>query len=254
MNNTVSLDYQVNRFGFWCAIVALFTGVISMVLPLDAPAAYNTEHAERIAWLNANRGAFIAGWVNQIAAMLSLSGVLFVIAWLIKDKNPLRALLAGMVVLLSVMAFIIPKFMAVWTIPLLAETAAAGGVGAEMSDTLLLLLNVTIPFSLYTSFDFLGFWLYGVFALLAAGPLFGNPLVPRWPLCPSACLASYTSLRSLCCWAAGSRPTRSTPISSVYPGFLLFLSSHFCLSSGVLQLTSSKNKKYYPQRGRLHNE
>ena len=174
MNNTVSLDYQVNRFGFWCAIVALFTGVISMVLPLDAPAAYNTEHAERIAWLNANRGAFIAGWVNQIAAMLSLSGVLFVIAWLIKDTNPLRALLAGMVVLLSVMAFIIPKFMAVWTIRLLAETAAAGGVGAEMSDTLLLLLNVTIPFSLYTSFDFLGFWLYGVFALLAAGPLFGE--------------------------------------------------------------------------------
>jgi hypothetical protein len=33
-------------------------------------------------------------------------------------------------------------------------------------------LNVSIPFSLYTSFDYLGFWLYSVFALLAAGPLY----------------------------------------------------------------------------------
>ena len=29
-----------------------------MALPLDAPEAYNAEHADRIAWLNANRGAF----------------------------------------------------------------------------------------------------------------------------------------------------------------------------------------------------
>ena len=98
---------------------------------------------------------------------------------MIKDKNPLRALLAGMVVLLSVMAFIIPKFMAVWTIPLLAETAASGAVGAEMSDTLLLLLNVSIPFSLYTSFDYLGFWLYGIFALMVMVPLYGDSMSSR---------------------------------------------------------------------------
>jgi hypothetical protein len=165
LNNHISLDYQVNRLGFWCAVIALVTGVISMALPLDAPEAYNAEHADRIAWLNANRGAFIAGWVNQIIAMFTLSGVLFAIAWQIRDKNPLRALIAAMVILMSVVAFIIPKFMAIWTIPLLAETAASGSMGAEMSDSLLLLLNVSIPFSLYTSFDYLGFWLYGVFAL-----------------------------------------------------------------------------------------
>jgi hypothetical protein len=179
LNKQISLDYQVNRLGFWCAVIVLATGVIAMALPLDAPEAYNAEHADRIAWLNANRGAFIAGWVNQIIAMFTLSGVFFAIAWQIRGKNPLRALLAAMVILMSVVAFIIPKFMAIWTIPLLAETAASGAVGAEMADSLLLLLNVSIPFSLYTSFDYLGFWLYGVFALMVAGPTFGESVVSR---------------------------------------------------------------------------
>ena len=174
MNNSISLDCQISRLGFWCAIFVLATAVVSLFLPLDAPEAYNAEHADRIAWLNANRGAFIAGWVNQIVAMLTLSGVFFAMAWQVRVRNPLRAMLAGMVVLMSVVAFIIPKFMAVWTIPLLAETVASGAVGAQMSDTLLLLLNVSIPFSLYTSFDFLGFWLYGIFALLVMVPLYGE--------------------------------------------------------------------------------
>lgn len=174
MNKPGYLDYQVNRLGLWSAVVVIITSVLAMLLPLDAPEAYNAEHADRIAWLNANRGAFIGGWVNQIAAMLSLSGVLFATAWQIKDKNPLRALLAAMVVLMSVMAFIIPKFTAIWTIPLLAETAASGAMGSQMADSLLLLLNVSIPFSLYTSFDYLGFWLYGVFAVLVMMPLYGD--------------------------------------------------------------------------------
>jgi hypothetical protein len=56
-----------------------------------------------------------------------------------------------MVVLMSAVAFIIPKFIAVWTIPLLADTITADGVDVEMADALLLLLNVSIPFSLFTS-------------------------------------------------------------------------------------------------------
>jgi hypothetical protein len=59
----------------------------------------------------------------------------------------------------------------VWTLPALAETVSTGGVGAEMANTLLLIMNVTIPFSLYTTVDFLGFWLYAVFALLVAMPM-----------------------------------------------------------------------------------
>lgn len=176
MITTPSLDYQINRLGFWSAIVAIATGVVAMFLPLDAPGGYTAEHADRVAWLSANRGSFIAGWINQIVAMLSLSGVFFGVAWQVAGKNPLRAIVAAMVVLMSVVAFIIPKFMAVWTIPLLADTISTGAVGAELAEPLLRLLNVSIPFSLYTSFDYLGFWLYAVFGLLVAGPLYGQAM------------------------------------------------------------------------------
>ena len=174
MTTTLTLGLQMNRFGFWSAVIAIVTGIISFFLPLDAPGGYTAEHADRIAWLTANRDLFILGWLNQIAAMFSLSGVFFAIAWHIAVKNPLRAALAAMVVLLSVVAFIIPKFMAIWTIPQLADVITNNAVGAELADSLLTLLNVSVPFSLYTSFDYLGFWLYGVFSLLVAGPLYGD--------------------------------------------------------------------------------
>ena len=41
-----------------------------------------------------------------------------------------------------------------------------------MAAVLLPLLNVSIPFSLYTSFDYLGFWLYALFAVLMMKPLY----------------------------------------------------------------------------------
>jgi hypothetical protein len=47
-------------------------------------------------------------------------------------------------------------------------------VKSDLADPLLRLLNVSIRFSLYTSFDYLGFWLYAVFGLLVAGALYGE--------------------------------------------------------------------------------
>lgn len=171
-----TLDEQLNRFGRWSAIVLIATAIISLFLPLDVPSGYGAEHAERVEWLSENRGMFILGWINQIAAMLSLSGVFFGVAWHIAKKNPLRAMLAALAILLSVVAFIVPKFIAVWTIPQLATAVATGAVGADMANQLLVLLNVSIPFSLYTSFDYMGFWLYAVFGLLVAGPLYSDDM------------------------------------------------------------------------------
>ena len=174
MDIFTSLDEKINRLGLWSAVIVIVTAIISVYLPLDAPGGYNAEHADRVAWLSNNRELFIAAWANQIVAMLSLSGVLFAIAWRIGSANPLRAIIAAMVVLMSVMAFIIPKFIAVWTIPLLANTISTGAVGSELADPLLRILNVSIPFSLYTSFDYLGFWLYSLFAVLVAIPLYSS--------------------------------------------------------------------------------
>ena len=100
-------------------------------------------------------------------------------SWYTARWNPLRALLAAVFVAFATMAFFIPKFMAVWTIPMLSEAIATQSTGYEMALGLLPVLNVTVPYSLYTSFDYLGFWLYSVFALLVCIPMTRGPLSAR---------------------------------------------------------------------------
>ena len=181
MSTKITLDYQINRLGLWFAMLLIVSGVVSIFLPLDIPAGAAAEHADRVAWLSTNRGAFIAGWANQIVAMLCASGVLFGITWQIRERNPLTAILAAMVVLVSVVAYIIPKFMAVWTIPQLAEVLSSGviGVGAELADPLLRILNVSAHFSLYAALEELGFWMWAVFGLLVAVPLYGDSVASK---------------------------------------------------------------------------
>ena len=167
-----ALDADIYRLGFWSVIAAYALAVLSAFFPLDAPGGAAAEHAERAAWLGAHGGLFIIAWLIQIAWMSAWTGTMFVLCWMIGASNPLRAIVAAMVVLVSFVAFIIPKFMAVWTIPQLGDAIVNNAQGAEMADALLLILNVSIPFSLYTSFDALGFWMYAVFSLLIAGPLY----------------------------------------------------------------------------------
>ena len=164
-----SFDRSLNQFGFVTVILCILTGFAAALLPLDAPAGANATDTERLAWLAENMGSFVAGWVNQIIAMLSLSGFFLAIALRARHVAPLRVILAVGAVAMATMAFAIPKFMAIWTIPMLTEASVTGGSGSEMAGTLLPLLNVSIPFSLYTSFDYLGFWLYALFAVLMLG-------------------------------------------------------------------------------------
>ncbi len=172
--DSASFDRQVSRFGLWCAALCIVTAILAALLPLDVPEGYSAAQADRLQWLIENRDAFVAAWVNQIVAMLSLSGLFLALCWRGRLKGPLSALLAGGAVAMATMAFVIPKFIAVWTIPLLANAEATGGTGADMAAVLLPLLNVSIPFSLYTSFDYLGFWLYALFAVLMMKPLYDS--------------------------------------------------------------------------------
>ena len=201
MDIFTSLDEKINRLGLWSAVIVIVTAVISVYLPLDAPGGYNAEHADRVAWLSNNRELFIAGWVNQIVAMLSLSGVFFAIAWRVGSTSPQIAMIAAMVVLMSVMAFIIPKFIAVWTIPLLADTISTGAVGSQLADPLLRILNVSVPFSLYTSFDYLGFWLYSLFALLVAIPLYSSSMPTKIAAVSMGLFGVIYQLMLLALWA-----------------------------------------------------
>ena len=197
-----SLDNRINKLGFWSVFVVIVTAIISLYLPLDAPNGYAVEHADRVAWLSNNRELFIAGWVNQIVAMLSLSGAFFAIVWRVGSTSPLIAMIAAMVVLMSVMAFIIPKFIAVWTIPILADTISTAASGADLADPLLRILNVSVPFSLYTSFDYLGFWLYSLFALLVAKPLFSSSLATKLASVTLGLFGVMYQLMLVALWAA----------------------------------------------------
>ena len=131
--NTIDLrllDRQINRLGLVSFIVVVLTTLVSLWLPLDIPNGFEAQHADRVEWLNANRGIFIIGWINQIISMLAFAGVFFGVAWHVAKIAPLRGIVAAVVVLLSVAAFIIPKFIAVWTIPQLASVVAAEASGA----------------------------------------------------------------------------------------------------------------------------
>ena len=168
------LDDQINRLGLWAVFVVLISFVITLFLPLDVPDGLGATQAERVDWLQINRAAFILGWINQLMAMMALTAVLLCTSWQIRRINPLRALIAGLVICASCVIFFVPKFIAIWTIPQLAQVIATGAPGGDMAEMLLSILNVSLPYSLYTALDYLGFWLYALFTLLIAGPLFGQ--------------------------------------------------------------------------------
>ena len=178
MSVSCTLSQQINQAAFWSAAIALVTVVVAFFFPLDAPGGYEATVSERVAWLTANSGPFMIGLINQMVSMLALSGIFAGIAWQIAGTHPLRAILAATLVAISVVAFLIPKYIAVWTIPMLAEAIAtgSGSAASDMAQSLLPILNVSVPFSLYTSFDYLGFWLYAVFGLLVAGPLYSQAM------------------------------------------------------------------------------
>lgn len=169
MNTAETFDNQINKAAFWSAIALLLVTVPSLFLPLDAP---DGPFADRVVWFSSNLGVFIVGWIVQIIAMLTLSAVFAGALWQIANTHPLRAIVAGTTLLISVVAFIIPKFIAVWSIPQMVTASATDSAHSAVAEQLLQLLNVSLPFSLFTSFDYLGFWLYAVFSLLIARPLF----------------------------------------------------------------------------------
>ena len=146
-----TLDGQMYRFGFWSVLIVIASGIASGFMPLDVPGGYAAAHTDRVLWLQANRTLFIASWVNQIVAMFSLSGVFACSAWLIARSHTLRAMLAAMMVFMSIIAFIIPKLMAIWTIPLLGDIDAT-----EIEDYFLGLTPLLIVAIVAAGFVFRG--------------------------------------------------------------------------------------------------
>lgn len=173
MTDARMLDHTINKAAFWSAIVLILAGVLSVFFPLDAPEG---PFADRMMWYSSNVDAYVMGWVVQMIAMLTLSGVLAGTAWQTRKSHPLSTFVAGIALLIAVVAFIIPKFIAIWSIPQMVVASSTVSANAAVAEQLFQLLNPSLSFSLFTSFDYLGFWMYGVFGLLVARPLFSLTL------------------------------------------------------------------------------
>ena len=169
MTDAHTLDATINKAAFRSAIILIVAGVLSVFFPLDAPEG---PFADRMIWFSSNVGAFAMGWVVQMIAMLTLSGVFAGTAWQVRESHPLSTFVAGTALLISVVAFIIVKFIAIWSIPQMVVASSTVSANAAVAEQLFQLLNPSLPFSLFQSFDYLGFWMYGVFGLLVARPLF----------------------------------------------------------------------------------
>lgn len=176
MTGTQMLDQRIYRLSFWAAIILILAGVLSVFFPLDAP---ETTFVDRMIWFSKNVDAFAMGWVVQMIAMLTLSGVFAGTAWQAGKVAPISSALAGIALLFATMAFLIPKFIAIWAIPQMVAASSTVTVHTPVAEQLFQMLNPSLSFSLFTSFDYLGFWMYSIFGLLAACPLFNLSLAAK---------------------------------------------------------------------------
>lgn len=72
MTDARMLDHTINKAAFWSTIVLILASVLSVFFPLDAPEG---AFADRMMWYSSNVDTYVMGWVVQMIAMLTLSGV-----------------------------------------------------------------------------------------------------------------------------------------------------------------------------------
>ena len=185
MSNAQTLNHTINKTSFRTAIVLIMAGAMSVFFPLDSPEGL---FADRMLWYSANVDSYVMGWVIQMIAMLTLSGVFACEAWQTHESHPFSSFIAGIALLIATVAFIIPKFIAIWSIPQMVTASSTVSANAAVAEQLFRLLNPTLPYSLFTSFDYLGFWMYGIYGLLIARPLFSLMLSAK---VAGACLGLY---------------------------------------------------------------
>ena len=191
MSKQQNLDDKINKLGLRTAILVVVLGGVSVFFPLDAPQG---AFGDRMIWYSHNLTAFVMGWAVQMIAMLVLSGFFATIAWTARGSHPISSFLAGTALLISVMCFLIPKFIAIWSIPQMVEASTRMSHDAALAGQLFQLLHPSLSFSLFTSFDYLGFGCMPFLACFWWPRFIGYRLMQKSPLEHSAYLACFITL------------------------------------------------------------
>jgi len=173
MMSKSNIDSSVSKIAFWAVVVFIVGGITSLFFPL-IPEGEGVEN--QAAWVVNNSAGFISGWLIQIVLVFAFSLIVGGVSWQFSKASPVRAVVSWSLILLSMIAFLIPKFIAVWAIPMMAVALNSNMPSAELAAQLLALLDMSSAFSLFTSFDYLGFSLYAALSLMIAGPLFRTSL------------------------------------------------------------------------------
>jgi hypothetical protein len=166
---TQNLSEKINALAVKAVVVLIVCAIPALFLPLDAPGATQEQAA---VWLMNTMSAYMLGWIVQIIAMFSLTIIFAGAAWQIFEASPIRAVTIWLLTSFSVVVFLITKFIAIWTVPLMAKALAAGSAESEVAQVFLTALAPSVSFGLAPSLDYLGFWLYALIGLLLFRPLF----------------------------------------------------------------------------------
>jgi hypothetical protein len=162
------LSTQINKIGFYAVALIIVFGVLSLFFPLSAPEA--TQEGA-IYWLMNSMSAYVVGWIVQIVGMLLCAVIFACVTWPVFAAAPIRAVVLWVLTCLSVMAFLIPKFIALWSVPLMAKALAAGTAESVAAEAFLTVLAPGIAFGFVASLDYLGFGLYATIGILLFRPL-----------------------------------------------------------------------------------
>lgn len=167
--NMTKASMEMNSIGAKAVIAIIITTIISMFLPLDAPAPNQNDAAH---FLMNDAGSYALGWINQIAAMLALSFVIAVAAWQVIKEAPARAMISISFTLMATMSFFIVKFINAWSVPFMAKALASGAPESATAELFLTSLSPAVAFGIGPSLDYLGFALYAVACLVIVRPLY----------------------------------------------------------------------------------
>ena len=117
-----AISSQINSIAFKATVIVLVLGIVSLFLPLNAP---NATQEDAAAWLINDLTLYMVGWFNQLILMFCTTTVFAAAAWQIYSTNPLRSIILWTLTATSFLIFLVPKFIAVWSVPLSARALAA---------------------------------------------------------------------------------------------------------------------------------
>ena len=166
---TSNISSQINAISFKATVIVVLLGIVSLFLPLEAPQATQEAAAE---WLINDLTLYMLGWLVQLILMFGTTTIFAGAAWQIYPTKPLRAIVLWVLTATTFIAFIIPKFIALWSVPLSARSLAAGSELGESAEAFLLSMNPSAAFGLAPSLDLLGFVIYGAMGFILFRPLY----------------------------------------------------------------------------------